>query len=135
MISLGISPAVQPPYYAVIFTSKKRELAPGYDEMAAKTEALASSQPGYLGIESARGADGLGITVSYWTSLEAIAAWKANLDHKVAQETGRRSWYGAYAVRIARVERAYRTALNEPIVPMPPIERHFHAGLGFLQNQ
>lgn len=121
MVPLGISPAVQPPYYAVIFTSKKREVAPGYDEMAAKMEALASSQPGYLGIESARGADGIGITVSYWTSLEAIAAWKAHLDHKVAQESGRRSWYEAYAVRIARVERAYRMAPHDPIAPMPPI--------------
>jgi heme-degrading monooxygenase HmoA len=68
---------------------------------------LASTQPGYLGIESARGADGLGITVSYWASEEAIANWKANAEHKVAQEAGKKAWYSDFVVRIARVDRAY----------------------------
>ena len=54
--------------------------------------ALASEQPGFLGVESTRGTDGFGITVSYWASLEAIAAWKAQGEHRVAQSTGRRAF-------------------------------------------
>jgi heme-degrading monooxygenase HmoA len=63
--------------------------------------------PGYLGIARARGADGLGITVSYWASEEAIAVWRRHADHLAAQRAGRERWYGAYELRIARVERAY----------------------------
>jgi heme-degrading monooxygenase HmoA len=68
---------------------------------------LGADQPGFLGIESARGANGLGITVSYWASEEAIRAWKSNAEHQIAQETGKRTWYTDYEVRIAKVERAY----------------------------
>jgi heme-degrading monooxygenase HmoA len=52
----------------------------------------------------------LGITVSYWKSLEAIAAWKANAAHLVAQQHGRDTWYEEFKVRICRVERDYAFA-------------------------
>ena len=69
--------------------------------------ALAAQQPGFLGAESVRGADGLGITVSYWADEQAIARWKANPEHQVAQKTGKESWYADYCVRVAKVERDY----------------------------
>ncbi|WP_209330829.1 antibiotic biosynthesis monooxygenase family protein [Lunatimonas salinarum] len=94
-----------PPYYAVIFTSVKRPDDSGYSEMAKLMEELVVKQPGYLGHESAR--DGLGITVSYWDSLESIAAWKEVSLHKMAQKTGKERWYAHYSVRICRVEKAY----------------------------
>ncbi len=97
----------EPPYYAVIFSSTRRDADPGYAAMAARMGELASAQPGFLGVESSRDADGFGITVSYWVSLAAIAAWKSNVEHLAAQQAGRQSWYGHYALRIARVERAY----------------------------
>ena len=103
-------PAAQtpkPPYFAVIFTSQRTQADQGYGKMAQRMEELASGQPGYLGMESVKDADGFGITVSYWSSEEAIVSWKANLEHQGAQEAGRRSWYAGYTVRIARVERAY----------------------------
>lgn len=96
-----------PPYYAVIFTSVRTTGDQGYASMAARMHELAVAQPGFLGVESARGEDGLGITVSYWMSEEAIAAWRAHAEHRVAQETGRSTWYAEYTVRVARVERAY----------------------------
>lgn len=99
----------EPPYYAVIFCSQRvtGEAADdhGYGLMADRMVALAAQQPGYLGVESARGADGLGITVSYWKDLASIAAWKANAQHRVAQETGKARWYGDFSLRIAKVER------------------------------
>lgn len=96
-----------PPYYAVIFSSLRTPGDDGYGQMAARMVELAQHQPGFLGQESTRGADGFGITVAYWTSLEAIAHWRANAEHRVAQETGKAKWYEHYAVRVALVERAY----------------------------
>lgn len=97
-----------PPYYAVIFTSVRTPAdAAAYEAMAERMVELAREQPGYLGVESARGPDGLGITVSYWTSEEAIRAWREHAEHQVAQSQGRREWYAQYELRVARVERAY----------------------------
>lgn len=92
-------------YYAVIFTSTRTEVEVGYAEMATKMVALAKAQPGFIGMESARSE--IGITVSYWESLEAIKNWKSNLDHLEAQEKGKTTWYKNYKVRIAKVEREY----------------------------
>jgi heme-degrading monooxygenase HmoA len=100
-----IAKTPEPPYYAVIFSSLRTEGDNGYGEMADRMMALAAQQPGYLGVESAR--DGLGITVSYWRSLEDIAAWKRVMDHAEAQRRGRADWYTAYRTRIAKVERDY----------------------------
>jgi len=75
--------------------------------MAQRMIDLASAQPGFLGVESARGSDGLGITVSYWESEEAIQAWKAHVEHQAAQAAWRKIWYEQFEIRIARVERAY----------------------------
>jgi heme-degrading monooxygenase HmoA len=103
----GIAPRPTPPYYSVIFTSQRSAEDKGYGEAADRMVELAVQQPGFLGVESARGADGLGITVSYWRSLEDIAAWRKNAEHVLARERGRSDWYEAYALRIAKVERAY----------------------------
>ncbi len=92
-------------YYAVIFTSTRTEVEEGYAEMAIKMVELAKAQPGYIGMESARSE--IGITVSYWESLEAIKNWKANMEHVEAQEKGKTTWYKNYKVRIAKVEREY----------------------------
>jgi heme-degrading monooxygenase HmoA len=96
-----------PPYYAVIFTNLRTELEAGYGDTAERMLALAAEQPGYLGVESCREQNGLGITVSYWESLDAIAAWKQHSEHLAAQQQGQVDWYSAYHTRIARVERNY----------------------------
>ena len=97
----------QPPYYAVIFTSIRTAGDHGYAETADRMVELASRQPGFLGIESVRDPEGVGITVSYWESTAALEAWKAQTEHLVAQWRGQRDWYQRYEVRVARVERAY----------------------------
>lgn len=66
---------------------------------------LAADQPGFLGVESIREADGRGITVSYWDSIAAINHWKHHTEHQAAKEKGKSVWYELYAVRIAKVER------------------------------
>jgi len=50
----------EPPYYAVIFTSHRTEGDNGYGEIADLMVKLASQQPGFLGVESAR--ESIGIT-------------------------------------------------------------------------
>jgi heme-degrading monooxygenase HmoA len=102
-----IASTPEPPYYAVVFTSQRAEGENGYGEMAEKMFALAAQQPGFLGAESVRDAQGVGITVSYWSSLEAIRSWKRNEEHLVAQAKGRKSWYRQYKLRICKVEREY----------------------------
>ncbi len=97
----------EPPYYAVIFTNQRRAGDDGYAETADRMVELASQQPGFLGAESVRGTDGLGITVSYWASEETIAAWKANAEHSLARQKGREHWYAGFELRVAKVERAY----------------------------
>lgn len=94
-----------PPYYAVIFSSLRTGPDPAYSTMAEHMETLAREQPGFLGVESAR--NEIGITVSYWESLEAIRNWKQHARHLIAQRLGREQWYSAYCVRVCRVERAY----------------------------
>ncbi|KAF8191543.1 antibiotic biosynthesis monooxygenase [Mycena galopus ATCC 62051] len=94
------------PYYAAIFTSKRKaQEGDGYPQMAAKMDALAQVQPGFLGTD----AEGLrsGITVSYWKDEGSIKAWKSNLEHLLAQKRGKDDWYLHYEVRVAKVERAY----------------------------
>ncbi len=97
----------QPPYFVVSFSSQRFTDDDGYGEMADHMAKLAATQPGYLGVESARDAEGFGITNSFWTDEESIRAWKREVDHLVAQKLGRKQWYETYRVRIARVERDY----------------------------
>ena len=100
-----IAKTPKPPYYAVIFTSLRTEGDNGYAQMADNMVELAQQQPGFLGIEAAR--EDVGITVSYWSDLESIKQWKANLDHQQAQRLGREKWYSSFKARISKVERDY----------------------------
>jgi len=93
------------PYYAVIFSTIRTSVEEGYLETAHRMEELAKLQEGYLGIESARGE--IGITVSYWESLDAILKWKNNAEHTLARKLGKELWYEKYQLKICKVEREY----------------------------
>lgn len=104
---LAATPA--PPYWAVIFASTMRGGAPdgGYDDAADRMAALAAGMPGYLGVESARGADGVGVTVSYWRDEASIAAWRRHHEHAAVQARGRGEWYASFTTRVAQVSRSH----------------------------
>ncbi len=102
---MGLANTPEPPYYAVIFTSIRKNDDPEYLEVTQRMDELAKEQPGFLGAENAR--DVLGVTVSYWDSLESIRLWKEHTEHKLAQEKGKKDWYKVYKTRIAKVERDY----------------------------
>lgn len=97
----------EPPYYVVIFSAQRTPGDDGYADMAERMVELAAQQPGLLGIERARNPDGFGLNVSYWASEQAIAAWRTHAEHALARQTGRERWYARYALRVARVERAW----------------------------
>ena len=103
----GFARTPQPPYYAVIFPSRRTVGDDGYGAAADRMVELAAMQPGYLGVDTVRDADGLGITVSYWESEAAIAGWRRHAEHVAAREKGRRDWYAHFELRVAKVERAY----------------------------
>ena len=94
-----------PPYYAVIFTSTLSDQQQGYAEMAKKMEEMAQNQAGFLEMDSAR--DQVGITVSYWESLDAIDAWRNNSSHRAAKALGKKKWYASYDLKICKVIDAF----------------------------
>ncbi|MCW2795028.1 antibiotic biosynthesis monooxygenase [Nocardioides sp.] len=103
---MPLAPTPDPPYTAVIFSSKRTEGDNGYAVMAARMFRLAAAQPGYLGVEST-GDGELGITVSYWATEVDAAAWKQVAEHLVAQTRGQSAWYSDYRVRVSTVTRDY----------------------------
>lgn len=102
---MSITQTPVPPYYAVIFTSQRTEGDQGYSSMAEKVLELAAQQEGFIGAESVRNRAGLGITVSYWQSLEAIEQFRNNSLHAAAQKKGRNCWYSEFGLRVCKVER------------------------------
>lgn len=107
-MNAGFARTPAPPYWMVTFTSQRNAAeVDAYAEAAERMFALASTQPGFLGMESARDADGFGITLSYWADEDAIAAWREQAEHRAVREYGRAHWYDHFEVRVAKVERAY----------------------------
>ena len=91
-------------YFAVIFTAQRSLSGDDiYDMTADRMVLLAQHQPGFLGVESVRGDDGIGITVSYWVDRAAIANWRQHAEHLAAQAIGRQEFYDWYRIRVAEV--------------------------------
>lgn len=103
---MHFAPHLQPPYYAVIFTSQLSNQQAGYNAAAQRMVELAQTQPGYLGAESVRNAQGFGITVSYWQDEQSIQQWREHTEHRLIQEEGKSRWYEHFELRVAKVERA-----------------------------
>lgn len=96
---------------AVIFAAQRSDGdESGYAAAAAEMEQLAATQPGYLGIETARGTDGFGITVSYWIDEAAARKWRDHPLHAAIRQRGRALWYDHYRITVARVTRGYEWA-------------------------
>ncbi len=93
---------------AVIFVAQRTgDDDEGYAAAADQMDALAALQAGYVGIDSVRRDDGLGITVSYWIDEAAAKAWRNHPDHAAIRDLGRERWYHHYSLHVARVARSY----------------------------
>jgi len=69
------------PHYAVIFPPKRTDGGCGQVARAQRMVEPGATQDGFPGIESARGADGLGITVRFWRDKAASTARKRDVEH------------------------------------------------------
>jgi heme-degrading monooxygenase HmoA len=94
-----------PPFQAVIFVSQRTPGDNGYADESARMVAMVQQQPGFLGMESARGADGKGITVAFFESDAAIHDWGRVPEHRQAQASGRETWYENFQIYYSRVDR------------------------------
>jgi heme-degrading monooxygenase HmoA len=93
---------------AVIFCAQRTGVDDeAYQAAAAAMGALAAQQPGYLGEDHARSADGFGITVSYWRDDASARAWRDHPEHADIRDQGRDKWYSEYSLHVARVKRGY----------------------------
>ena len=79
----------------------------GYAAAAEAMERLAEEQPGYRGFVGARGDDGVGIAISYWTNEAAALAWRHHPDHARIRDEGRARWYRRYDLSVSTVTRDY----------------------------
>ena len=77
----------------------------GYAETGDEMTMLAAQQPGFIGVDSVRDSDGVGITVSRWSSIAAMVSWRKVVSHQQAQARGRERWYSWYRSDVARVDR------------------------------
>ena len=107
LTALGWGKTPGPPYYVAIFASQRIGVDADFGVMVERMSEVAQKQPGFLGMDSAEGGDGIGIVVSYWEDGESIRRWKLHLEHLQAQKLGREHWFKRYQVRVGRVERAY----------------------------
>ena len=107
-------------YFSVIFTAQRTLSDEDMYSLTSKHMVeLAQQQPGFLGLESVRGEDGIGITVSYWRDRESIRGWRINMEHLAAQQMGRQEFYSWYHIRVAEVV-AHRTFDSEDAVDAAP---------------
>ena len=110
------TPDEQTDYWAVIFTAQRGDGDDdAYEATAERMVELGSRMQGFLGIESTRNVEGLGITVSYWRTEDYLLAWKLVSEHVAAQVKGRSDWYSRYTTRVARVTREYSFRATEPL--------------------
>ncbi|MCZ0988232.1 antibiotic biosynthesis monooxygenase family protein [Streptomyces diastatochromogenes] len=102
------TPAPEPPYYAVVFTSTRTDLDPdGYTGTAGHLSDLVRHIPGFLGEDFAHTPGGLAISVAYFRDLAGIEEWRRHPEHLDAKRRGRERWYERYVIHIARVEHSH----------------------------
>jgi heme-degrading monooxygenase HmoA len=93
---------------AVIFISRRSEGDDvAYGAAATAMAEEAARQPGYLGVESVRDAEGHGITISFWQDEASAVAWRNHAEHSTIRDKGRERWYESYSVIVADVGRSY----------------------------
>lgn len=71
-----LSETETPPFYVVVYTSPPQgSKDPEFGETSSLLVALAATQPGYLGFQKERAAEGRTVVVCYWDSFKALSDW------------------------------------------------------------
>ena len=93
--------------YIVSFISLMSTNTQGYARAADQMMNAVQSQSGFIAAYSARNEEGVGITNSYWSSLEAIKGWKADKAHQAIQNKGKTQWYQWYQLQVCEIVKSY----------------------------
>jgi heme-degrading monooxygenase HmoA len=92
-----------------VFRSRLRDDVPDrYGTVADDLEAKAASMPGFVEFKEFVAADGERLALVTFASAEAEAAWRADADHRAAQQEGRDAFYDEYDVAVCEVQRRHR---------------------------
>lgn len=80
-----------------------------YLDLAAELRGEVEKIDGFISVERFESLyeEGKLLSLQFWRDEAAITAWRNHLEHRRAQETGRRSWFSDYRLRIAEVVRDY----------------------------
>jgi len=95
---------------AVIFEVwPKADHKQDYLDTAQGLKARLEAAPGFISIERFESLveSGKILSLSFFESEEAVAAWRNTLEHRKAQVQGRRVYFENYRLRIASVQRDY----------------------------
>lgn len=93
-----------PPYYQAVLDETRTALrdaekgAPA-DQMVT----LATHQPGFLGLETARDDNGRRVTISYWRDIDAIEGWKSAGHSRIRDRFGL-GLDDTCAIQVTRIE-------------------------------
>ena len=69
---------------------------------------LASTMPGYLSYKDFASEDGENVSIIEFESLETLAAWREQPEHKSAQQRGREEFFSEYHIQVCAPVRDYR---------------------------
>ncbi len=96
--------------YLVVFRNRKRADLPAeaYAADAARMEALARAQPGFVSFKSYVADDGEVVALSEWADEAAARGWRRNADHAAVQARGRDAYYEDYTLLAGTPTRVHR---------------------------
>lgn len=86
--------------FLVVFRNRKRPDidAAAYAADAARMEAMARAQPGFVSFKSYVAEDGEIVAISEWASEAAVHAWGSHPEHAAIQQRGRSDYYQDYTL-------------------------------------
>lgn len=93
----------------IVFRSRLREgIDPGpLEPIGMQMYELASSMPGFISYKDFAAADGEGVSLVEFESLETLHAWRHHPEHLEAQRLGREKYFSEYQIQVCTPVRAY----------------------------
>jgi len=97
------------PHVVCVFRSTRTDhSASDYEAWSSQMDRLVATMPGYIGHTSFRDdSTRRGVTISYFSSMAKLVAWKQVAEHLEAQALGRTLFYSDYEVEVAEIVRHY----------------------------
>ena len=96
----------------VVFEIEMRDgRAQDYFDLAAKLRPELAKIDGFISVERFQSLanERKYVSLSFWRDLQAVEAWKAHAEHRVAQQRGKDEIFSKFRIRVAEVVRDYGT--------------------------